>query len=50
MGVYHVRDTQNDGTTKSHGTHHAAQASLPELFGGSFRRPGALIAAPWTPG
>ncbi len=50
MGVYHVRDTQNEGATKREGTHNAAQASLPTHFGESIRRPGALIAAPWTPG
>jgi hypothetical protein len=50
MGVYHVRVTQNEGTTKTEGTHTEAQASMPTPFGESIRRPGGLIAAPWTPG
>jgi hypothetical protein len=49
MGVYHVRVRQNEGTTKTHGTQHAAQASLPTDFSESLRRPGGLIAAPLDP-
>ena len=37
---YHVRDRQ---------TETRRQASCRGHFGGSIRRPGALIAAPWTP-
>jgi hypothetical protein len=50
MGVYHVRVTQNDGTINTDGAHGETQASMPAPFGESIRRPGVLIAAPWTPG
>jgi hypothetical protein len=50
LGVYHVRVTQNDGTTKTNGVRTETQASVPELFGESIHRPGVFIAAPWTPG
>jgi|WetSurMetagenome_2_1015567.scaffolds.fasta_scaffold1349136_1 hypothetical protein len=47
----YVRDTEKRGNEhKRDGTHNAAQASMPTHFVESIRQPGALIAAPWTPG